>query len=441
MFKVILEEGTIISPKDLKTLVDNHRSEFARKDKLHNYYIGKTAILDRRMADYTKPNNKNAHPFASYLVDTATGYFMGQPVSYMAKNTEGERFLEYVTEIFDNNNEQSHNTSIATDASIYGSAYELLYLDAEGNVKFKKLDSRYTFMIYDNSIEENIMYGVRYYAKPSINTIDIGTNYVVELYTPNEILYYSMDSGAISYKGNRPHLFKQVPVVPFYNNDDLMGDFENVISLIDSYDKLSSDAINDFEYFSDAYLVLRGVLGTELEDVVAMKENRVLLLNENASAEWLVKNINDTYFQNTLDGLKEDIHNLTAIPNMNDKEFAGNLSGVAMKYKLMGLENKTSKKERLFKMALQRRLKLISNISYVLGYNDDYTAIGMKFTRNIPVNDVENANLISQLWGKISNETAISLLSFIENPAEELEKVEPVEIQSNTEGIEEDELE
>lgn len=101
-----------------------------------------------------------------------------------------------------------------------------------------------------------------------------------------------------SYRNKRPHAFKGVPINVYQNNQEELGDFENVISLIDAYDAISSDSINEFNYFSDCYLALYGMSGTEAEDIAAMKEQRVLLLETDAKAEWLTKNINDTYVNN-----------------------------------------------------------------------------------------------------------------------------------------------
>jgi len=57
-----------------------------------------------------------------------------------------------------------------------------------------------------------------------------------------------------------------VPIAIFENNEDQMGDFEKVIDLIDAYDKMESDSLNDFEYFVDAYLALYGFTA-EAEDI------------------------------------------------------------------------------------------------------------------------------------------------------------------------------
>lgn len=61
----------------VKKIIDDFKqNEFPRLLKLEEYYNAKNEILKRVMADETKPNNKIANPYASYITDTLTGYFM-----------------------------------------------------------------------------------------------------------------------------------------------------------------------------------------------------------------------------------------------------------------------------------------------------------------------------------------------------------------------------
>ncbi len=101
-----------------------------------------------------------------------------------------------------------------------------------------------------------------------------------------------------------------------------MGDFEAVISEIDAYDKLESDSLNEMEYFSDCYLALYGMTGTESDDIASMKQNRVLLLDTDARAEWLTKNINDNYLENEKNRLDKNIHKFSYCPPMTDEDFS-----------------------------------------------------------------------------------------------------------------------
>lgn len=267
---------------------------------LYDYYKGKTAITKRTLADPSKPNNRIVNPYATYISDTFTGYFLGEPISYnCAKNDE---LLERITDLFNYNDEAAVNSELAKDASIFGVAYELLYTDENADIRFRKIDPIKAIPIYDNTLEEDLLYFIRYYDDVDIMT-DRKTTYI-EVYGRDNITYYVDDNG-IKLTEERPHAFKAVPINVYQNNQEELGDFENVISLIDAYDAISSDSINEFNYFSDCYLALYGMSGTEAEDIAAMKEQRVLLLETDAKAEWLTKNINDTYVENLKNRLDE----------------------------------------------------------------------------------------------------------------------------------------
>ena len=64
------------------------------------------------------------------------------------------------------------------------------------------------------------------------------------------------------------------------------------LELQDGANELISSEIDDYSAFCDAYLTLVGV-DAEAEDIAAMKQNRVLVLPEGASANWLTKSAND----------------------------------------------------------------------------------------------------------------------------------------------------
>ena len=74
------------------------------------------------------------------------------------------------------------------------------------------------------------------------------------------------------------------------------------------------------------------------------------------------------------------------------------------------LENATAKKESAFKMGLQRRLELVCNMLNLMGQNYDYRAINVHFTRNIPSNIVELADVINKIGHLYSEKTQMELL-------------------------------
>lgn len=369
------------------------------------------------MKDKSKPNNKIANAYASYITDTLVGYFIGEPISYTSND---DVLLQDLSMIFEYNDEADENAELAKNASIYGVAYEMLYLSEEDKmIRFKALNPKEIIPIFDKTVEQNLMAVIRYY--DDYDVVDDKTYTLVEVIDGSMVRRYRMDNSFLLLE-EYPHYFGMVPVAIYKNNEEERGDFENVISLIDAYDKMESDTLNDFEYFVDAYLALYGFTA-DPEDVAQMKENRILLMDEGTSAEWLIKQTSDTYVENMKNRLDADIHKFAKCPNMADKEFASNASGVAIKFKLLGTENLVSIKERKFKRGLQQRLELMSMINSVLREGFDWRGIDIIFTRNVPSNDTDIANMVNTLKDIVSEETLLAQIPFVENVQDELERL------------------
>ena len=134
-----LSSDVILSTENIKKLIDNHKQlNVPRLQKLEDYYLANNCILQRQMMDPTKPNNKIANPYASYITNTLTGYFIGEPITYSSLD---ESIVKELNMIFEYNDEADENIELAKNASIYGVAYEMLYMSEE-EVRFKSLDPK-----------------------------------------------------------------------------------------------------------------------------------------------------------------------------------------------------------------------------------------------------------------------------------------------------------
>jgi SPP1 family phage portal protein len=413
-----VDETQTMNPSIIEYLIKEFKiNELPRLEHLGQYYVGNQEILNRTMEDVTKPNNKAVNPYANFITDMFTGYFLGSPIRY--KTTTEEVALEELKLIFELNNEADQNTEIGKDASVYGRAYEMLYVDFKGSTRFKKVSPMEVITIYDNTIEEELLYTIRFYSATDIMGLNAHT--IAEVYSRDSITIYKGGDNFTTFEmqTEKPHYFGLVPFVEYKNNGVMLGDFELVIPLIDSYDKLESDTLNDFEAFTDAYLSLSGV-DADSEDIKTMKENRVMLLPQGASASFLTKNVNDASQENLKSRIDSDIHKFSKCPDLTDQNFAGTSSGVAMKYKLMGFENVASIKESKFKKGIQRRIELISNVMSMTSTGFDYRSIELVFVRNIPSNSVEIADVVNKLRGLLSKETLIAQVPFVKNVQDEL---------------------
>ncbi len=412
--------------KELHNRFGDYRgTELIKLQKLYDYYDGKHNILNKRNRAKGRADTKVVSGYASYITTIATAYFLGKPISYKADN--GLNGYDILSEYLATEEEQKINFELALNSSVFGKAYELLYIDNAMELKSKCLDTRDVFVIKDNTIDRNIIGAVRF----GINKIETNKIEVtLEVYDNTTVAVYKYEvtdnwsakdlNNARNLISKKLHGFSSVPIIEYSNNKNQKGDFENVITYIDAYDTAVSTSIDDLTDFSDAYLVLKNLGGTTAEDIKEVKETKVLNVNGDGDAKWLIKEVNDTYSQNVKDRLNDDIHKFSFTPDMGDEKFSGNTSGVALEFKLLPLEQLGSQKEMYFKDALNQRLKLI--IDY-LGLKIKPTQIQKVFTRNLPRNIKEISEIMKNLKGLVSDETIISLFPQVEDAKIEMGKM------------------
>ena len=380
-----------------------------RLTKLNNYYCNKNGINKRAFEDASKPNNKISHSFGHYITETNTTMFLGKEISYT-----GTGDLEDYNNVLVEANEQDINLQLATAASKYGYAIQLIYLDEEAQLKFSVLNNLHTILIFDNSIQKRLKYTIRFW---EVQNIYNELNKYIEVYSDEGIKLYK-NSTLIKEQGN---LFSSIPIVIYKNNDNEIGDFENVISLIDAYDALESDSINEADYFNNAYLYLNTDT-IEADTVADMKNNRIIY-GENLNPQFILKNANNADGDIEKKRIVEDIFRLSFTPNLSDENFANNVSGVAMRYKLLGILNNIANKQRKFTTAIRMRDKIVFEYLYMKSMViPEYVEI--IFTVNLPMNDLETAQTINQLRGLVSDETLISQLSFVNDAEYEKQKID-----------------
>lgn len=417
-------DGDILSLDMLRKFIDRHRTSFERYQMLSNYYKGEHRILTTGAAK-DKNSNKIVNPYPKYITDFNTGFFMGKGVKYIAANREGtedDEFLESYTEICELNNESKENLSLARTCSIKGEAFELLWVDEEARVRFKLVEPENAFLIYDMSIEAKPIFGVRYYR----SEIDGYNVEFAEVYdSKSKKVYSSAKDKTLKLIEESYHPFGAVPLIHFKNNGDLQGDFEQVISLIDAYNREQSNTLNDMDDFSDAYLALVNYQASDENDIEDMKKSKVLLLDSDGDAKWLIKDINDAWVENMKIRLNKDIHKFSFTPDFSDESFGTNVPGVSLRLKLLTSEELRNTKEMYFREALTCRMDLIASFLNVSKTKEIVkNQIKIQFSDSLPQNILELTQIVQNLTNDLSTETRLSLLPFVENPSDEIEKKE-----------------
>ena len=391
-------------------------NEQPKLQKWKDYYDGKHIIMHKSYADASKECNHIVTNYCKIITDTYSGYIVGKPVSYVSNQN-----IDDVQEVINYNDSDAEDMQWLTNALIYNVGYELQWIDKNAQVRYSQVNPLNAFAIYDNTLDCELLYFVRWYNTDVFNDSDI---YNVEVYSADTIKTYEAHGlgGALTLLSEEPHHFGDVPVSVFNLNTTGDNIFNCIITLNDAYNELQSSEIDDFNAWVDAYLTLTGV-DAENDDIAAMKESRVLILPNGAQAGWLTKNANDTQIVNMLDNIKKNIFKVTACPDMADETFLAQ-SGTALAYKLVGFENVASGIVAQFTKAIQRRIELICNVLNLKASDAVWRDIGIRFVRNLPVNLTETIQLINSLKGTVSDATLLAQLPFVDDVQAELDAVQ-----------------
>jgi SPP1 family phage portal protein len=209
------------------------------------------------------------------------------------------------------------------------------------------------------------------------------------------------------------------------NNAELQGDVDKVITLIDGYDRSMSDVNSEIEQFRLAYMLFFGVEPTA-EMVETLKQTGAIHIPYNSEGErieFLTKQIDIASVDSHLDRLEANITRFAKHVNFVDAFGGGQVTGPAMKYKLFMLETKAKYFERKHEAAMAYLFKVIASAWKKRSILLDYTQLDFKYTRNVPVNTLDEAQTATALKGIVSDETMLGTLSVVTDVEEEMQRI------------------
>ena len=333
-----------------------------------------------------------------------------------------EEDIKEVMDILRYNDYQTEDSNFLLDALIYGVACELMYIDNQGQTRFRLINPLSCFGVYDDSLTGDLMYFVRMYKASEWDDTDL---YYVDVYSDYDIKHYTMAgiNGYLTFTGEEPHYFSQCPANIFMLPDE-KSIFDCVMGLQDAANELLSAEVDDFAAFCDAYLVLEGV-DADADDIAAMRQNRAASIPTGAKMYYLTKSANDTQVENMLKRIHDSIYRVAQCPDFSSESFVGGVSsGIAIQYRLTGMETRAGIIEGLMKKALQRRVEIITGIATLKLGEEVFRDIKITFKRNIPEDITSTINVINTLKGLVSDATLLSQLPFVTDVNAEIEALQ-----------------
>lgn len=411
-----LPKDTEITAIVIKEAIDFNEKRRKRFDKLDQYYIGDQAIMHREKPE-TLHNNRVMVNHAKYIVDTNVGYLLGNPVEYQV---EKQYNIDKILESYKKQTMSNIDSEIAKNCAIFGMQYEYIFANEDAEPESAIFDVRNTIVAYDNTIQHRKLFAVNYRPQYDKATDTNPSYYDVTFVDKTTVKNYTMKNDKLILVSETAHAFKDVPVIEYVNNKEYLGDFEPVISLIDAYNTIQSDRVNDREQLVDAILCFYGMKFTE-DQMAELKEHRMISnIPLDGKIEYLIKTLNESDTDILRQNIENDIHKISMTPNLADENFANNSSGVAINYKLLSFDQNINNKERYFERGLVERFKLYNNFLNTKSSIQivPSESLDIIFKRNLPRNDYETSQMIMNLVGTVDKELLVSQLSFVRDSKE-----------------------
>jgi SPP1 family phage portal protein len=431
---------------DIKTIQKLIAADSARCAKIEEQrkYAGgfNAAILGRRA--HEEPDARIPIPIARKGIRLTSGY-MVKPgnVVYSTDDNYAEETLQ---PIFDANDEQLTTQELFETALIHGQAWEYHYTK-DNDPRFVQVPTEQCIPIWDDSLPPKLEGMIRYYKHCKDDGEEECEVYVYDNMQITKYIGKDMQSLALAmpeptHDGEpaepnpMQHGYGEVPFVQCKIAKDCSNLFDCVIPIIDFHDRIiSEDYANEAQRFASSYLLLKDRLSGELDELGLSEVDKIKITrtfeglgdNVNTAVAFLQKNIPVDFIKNVADTFERLIYDMMQIINPNDIATTGQISGIALAYKLLQFEYFCASCEAYFSRGLQWRIRLIQNVTgNMKAKPQDRPQVNIQFRRNLPFDMQSAVDQFVKLSGILPDEIALKVFpaDFIPDMAEVLKKMQ-----------------
>ncbi|WP_419958972.1 phage portal protein [Psychrobacillus sp. BM2] len=446
-----LNNGATINSIMIEELIADHSPIAEKTLGLWKRYKGEVPIKHRELPEYVT-NEKIANDFFGSIVNQKVGYFAGIPINYDLDKTKYEvgkdesneevrkalnttslgqykKHAETINDFILRNNMHDLDSEMTKILAVCGHAGRKMYIDKNGFERVVNVKPYETIFLLNEHKE--VEYALRYYIEYNIDD-ELVTH--VEFYDGSQVFYFVENSQDTKSEGEKfvlniagypdnpkMHLFDYCPFVFFQNNEESQSDLEKVLDLIDNYDTVLSNNSNELNGFLLAYMYFEGEMPDE-KVMEQVKKIGAFHIPVGSKIGYVTKQLDPTFGDSFLDRVEGNIQRFSQSVDFLDESF-GNISGIALQYKLQALSNKSISLESKFKRSLSEMMKIVTSTWEKRKVNVYYLDVFFTFKRNLPVDYEYEAKVTGLLQGKVSERTRLTLLSFIDDVEYELEEM------------------
>ena len=412
--------------KIIDHMIADYKTGLTLYDQMQRYYLGDHDITLKGKDAVNKVVVDN---FVNKFITEEVMYSLGNPLAYVSM-TEDSKIADAVySETF--HWKDNHNQNLMRTLEIFGKAYMLHYVDYKGRF-CERILSPMQAIVYtdDNDVPMIFIY---FYKKKFDN------DEYRDIYYPDGTIETYRNNSLIA---SRSHIFKGCPVsvCEMENIEDTI--FFKIHTQQDRYNQILTDQCSIIESYKNAYLLITGAPFSK-EQAEMIKEKQIINIPNNVSngspVKWIFKDVPDTFIQNMIKNLKDSMYSVTNHIDGNEK-LQSNTSGSALRNRLVFLEQRCNLMLDIVIDAVYDRIARLFEYLDVKGMHFDVKDIKVVASPSIPKDEIGTVQMLSQLGigTNISLETALSLLPFVENPANKISKIK--QERKNNQSIELDKI-
>jgi len=375
-----------IDKETLTEIIKSYLSsdELKRLQIYNDYYQGNNTEIVKRYNDKKQrnktPNNKIETGYFSTIIDSMGGYLFND-IKYVSKNSDD--YATALNQILYDNDVEVKDMNSGTMALAYNKAIELVYTigdQAASVIKFANIDPRQMILIYDESIEPEIIAGIYIIKSP-----DKDFDYYADVIYKDVWQYWKVKNNELSEREkNRILYFKGCPVI-YYNTEliNQVSSFSTIIPYIDALDYVLSGNSNEMERLVDTILKLSRLV--KPEDAANMAEWKFIDgLKKDDIAEYIQKDTSPDFREYVSKLLIQEIHKHSHVLDWYspDSGMTGEVSGKALITRLYDMQLFSQRIEKVYRRGLWNRIERINDIMAIKSMPTG--EIEIKFNRTLP---------------------------------------------------------
>lgn len=366
-------------------------------------------------------NNKLSHPFVRKIVEQKVAYLLGKPF-----NIEGddEILVEAARDVYGKHFMRILRAT-CRDAILCGESWIMVYYDEDGILSFRNIRPENIGAVYTDETEETLEYVVRKYQSND------GTE-LYEIWDDENVTTCKIQDESLVTVSTRTQFddpdeaagFGRVPFVRFRYNAAGIDILAFVKSLIDDYDRISSDLSNTLQDSPNTMRIVKGY-GDDMQTLVRnMATFNMVQLGPDSDITTLQNPIDITASEAHMARLRKDILDSACAVDTQEAS-QGNLSGVAIKFRFADLDLDCQQMGSEFAASMEQLTWFVCQDMSARGQGDhDAASLDFIWATELIANEQEVIQNLQNSSEILSLETRIAQHPYVNDPDAEIERIQ-----------------